>query len=295
MFEHFTAVIVTFKSDSIIYKSLSKLPKSLRIVLIENSNNKNFKREIESKFDNLECILSGENIGWGRATNMGIKEVKTKYVLFLNPDVFVEENVLIKIFDKIINRDDIGVIAPETVNKKGIKDIRHGFDLFSKAKSLNNTETNKELINVDSLSGHIFVTKKEILDTVGLLDENIFLNFEEKDLFKRIRNRGFRIFVYKNIYAQHLEGKSADMKYQDQMDFSTKWHFHWGLIYYTKKHYGKIFAILTFFKSLVLNFSKLVFFIIKDDKKKIKLIFFSIKGLIRSILGKTSNYRPDIK
>tara|TARA_B100000780_G_C21124165_1_gene455728 strand:+ start:1126 stop:2013 length:888 start_codon:yes stop_codon:yes gene_type:complete len=295
MIEQFTAVIVTFKSENIIYKSLSKLPKNLKIILIENSNNINFKNEIENKFENLDCILSGENIGWGRAANIGIKKVKTKYVLFLNPDLFVEENVLIKIFDKIISREDVGVIAPETIDKKGRKNIRYGFDIFSKAKLLNKKENQNELINVDTLSGHIFLTKKEILDTVGHIDENIFLNFEDRDLFKRIRKEEFKIFVYKNIYAQHLEGKSSDIKYQDQIDLCTKWHFHWSLIYYTKKHYGKIFAMLIFFKSLALNLSKLLFFIIKNDKKKLKLIFFSLKGLISSISGKASNYRPDIK
>ena len=34
-------------------------------------------------------ILAGENLGYGKANNLGLKEVKTKYALILNPDTFI--------------------------------------------------------------------------------------------------------------------------------------------------------------------------------------------------------------
>ena len=44
------------------------------------------KQKIEREFENVKCILSGENIGYGKGNNIGLKETKTKYALILNPD-----------------------------------------------------------------------------------------------------------------------------------------------------------------------------------------------------------------
>ena len=49
MFKDLTAIIVTFKSHKIINKTIDYLPKSLKILIIENSKDKKFKKNIEKK------------------------------------------------------------------------------------------------------------------------------------------------------------------------------------------------------------------------------------------------------
>ena len=59
-----SVVIVTFKSDSKIYTCLNSIPKDTSIFVVENSNNINFKNEIERKYPNVKCILTGSNKGY---------------------------------------------------------------------------------------------------------------------------------------------------------------------------------------------------------------------------------------
>ena len=81
-----TVVIVTFKSDEIILNCLKSIPQEISVIVVENSNNHDFKKKIENNFKNINCILTGENKGYASANNVGLKLVKTKYALVLNPD-----------------------------------------------------------------------------------------------------------------------------------------------------------------------------------------------------------------
>ena len=62
-----TIVITSFKSDEKIKDCLNSIDNKCKVLLIENSNDIEFKKKIEKDFANVECILTGENIGYGRA------------------------------------------------------------------------------------------------------------------------------------------------------------------------------------------------------------------------------------
>ena len=51
-----TIVIVTFKSEEKILSCLKSISNEISVLVVENSNNANFKRKIESKFTNVNCI-----------------------------------------------------------------------------------------------------------------------------------------------------------------------------------------------------------------------------------------------
>ena len=63
-----TIVIVTFKSDEIILKCLKSIPQEIPVIVVENSNNHDFKKKIENSFKNINCILTGENKGYAQLT-----------------------------------------------------------------------------------------------------------------------------------------------------------------------------------------------------------------------------------
>ena len=90
-FKELTIVIVTFKSEEKIYNCLNSIANEIPVIIIENSNNKNFKKKIEATFKNVKCILTGKNNGYSIANNIGLKLVKTKYALVLNPDTWLEK------------------------------------------------------------------------------------------------------------------------------------------------------------------------------------------------------------
>ena len=67
-----TVVIVTYRSQNKIFSCLNSIPSEINIVVVENSNDEEFKRLIESKYSNVKCILARENLGYARGNNIGL-------------------------------------------------------------------------------------------------------------------------------------------------------------------------------------------------------------------------------
>ena len=98
-----TIVINTFKSDEKIYSCLNSIDQDIKILIIENSNDRDFKEKIENKYSNVLCELTGENLGYAKGNNYGLSKVKTKFALILNPDTVVEKNSLNNFFTLLKN------------------------------------------------------------------------------------------------------------------------------------------------------------------------------------------------
>ena len=87
--QNLSIIIVSFLSEHVIYKCIDSIPSDIKIIVVDNSNNIQFKKELELKYQNVECILSSQNLGMGAGNNLGLKQVKTDFVLILNPDVIL--------------------------------------------------------------------------------------------------------------------------------------------------------------------------------------------------------------
>ena len=72
--QNLSIVIVTFKSEVVIHECIKSIDKDIKITVIENSNNTQFKQELELAYSNVSCILSYDNLGMGAGNNLGIKK-----------------------------------------------------------------------------------------------------------------------------------------------------------------------------------------------------------------------------
>ena len=66
-----TIVIVTYKSDDIIYKFIKKIPNKIKVIIVENSKNIKLKRNVERKFNNIKVFLR-KNEGVASSINYGV-------------------------------------------------------------------------------------------------------------------------------------------------------------------------------------------------------------------------------
>ena len=107
-----TIVIVTFKSDEKILNCLKSIPSATPVIIVENSNNNNFKQKIENNYKNINCVLTGANRGYSIANNIGLKLVKTKYALVLNPDTVIEKDAIDNFLQTVKTTDDFWLMGP---------------------------------------------------------------------------------------------------------------------------------------------------------------------------------------
>ena len=105
-------VITTFKSELKIFTCLDAIPSNVKTIVVENSNDESFKKDIEKKYKNVNCILTGENKGYAKANNIGLSKVKTEFALVLNPDAILEINAIENFLKTAIRYNDFWIIGP---------------------------------------------------------------------------------------------------------------------------------------------------------------------------------------
>ena len=110
--QNLSIIIVSYKSEHVIEKCINSVDNQIEIVIVDNSNNKDFKKNIEKKYANVKCILSSENLGMGAGNNLGIKNIKSDFAFILNPDVYLEKDSLDEIIKASKDIDDFGILAP---------------------------------------------------------------------------------------------------------------------------------------------------------------------------------------
>ena len=277
--KNITFVIVSFKSDHIIEKCIKSINPHIKIIIVENSCNTYVKDYLENKFLNVEVIIAKENLGYGKANNLGISKVKTQYAFILNPDAILGENCLAELCKAQLSlKDNFVILAPNLLNN-------YGYFLNQK----NNLK--KEILEVDYVKGFAMLINLKKINLKELFDENFFLFLEEIDLCKRIKNKGGKIFVVQNSKIKHL-GKQASENILN-IELCRNWHWMWSLFYYNYKHFGVLAAyritISKFFSSLLKLFFSLIFF----NKKKILIHYYRLNGLFNAFLRRPSWLRPD--
>ena len=224
-FQDITFVIVMYRSEKVIHECLRELPKDLRKIIIDNSGNEKLKKNIEEQYDNCECYLMDENLGYGGANNFGIKKAKTDYVFIINPDTTINEEKYKKIV-AYLNGQDFAIAAPQIIE-------------IDKIYRQNNSE--RKIIEVEQVPGMAMIINKNKFNK-NYFDENIFMYLEEIDLCKRMRDLGERILEI-NIVINHLGGQSHG-DYDLEMEKSRNWHWMWSKFYFNKKHHNYFYSFL---------------------------------------------------
>ena len=274
-----TIIITSFHSSDIIFNCIESIEKSIKIIVIENSNDEKLKEEIHSKYQNVECILSKENLGYGAGNNLGLSMVETSYALILNPDVTLNNDAINKFFLSINNLEDFGIIAPISQNEK--------YNNF-------NINDDKEIKEVDNVKGFAMFLNMKNLKQINFFDDNFFLYFEEIDLCRRLKKNNSKIFIDPTIKVSHLSGTSHNSEIEKPMELSRNWHWMWSTFYFHKKHYGYLSALLKILPKLSSSLIKFIIFLTTFQKYKSEIYKHRLSGIINSVLLRKSWYRPKL-
>ena len=285
--QNLSVIIVSYKSEYVIENCINSIDNEIEIIVIDNSDDDVLKKKIESKYKNVKYFLSKKNLGMGAANNLGIKKINRDFAFILNPDVTLERNSINEIFIASKEIDNFGIIAPLSnkdqypnyILKRG-----HNFDPVKPFK----------VKSVDGYAMILNLKKLKKIDNFNFFDENFFLYLENEDLCKRVIEINEEIYVIPKSKIDHLGGKAVDPKYRNEIEYLRNWHWMWSKFYFNKKHYGYAIAVLKIFKNLISAKIKFFYYLITLNTFKRKIYQMRLLGLISSMIGKNSYYRPKI-
>ena len=287
--QNLSVVIVNFKSDHVIYNCINSIDKNIDILVVDNSNNVDFKKNIEKKYDNVKCILSPENIGMGAGNNLGIKNVNKDFVLILNPDVILQGDTIDEIINASYIIDSFGIMSPisnkiEYPNYKLDEKEQNNFDAVKPFK----------VKSVDGYAMLLNLKRLKKIENFNFFDENFFLYLENDDLCVELKKNKENIYIVPQSKINHLGGEAVDPKYKREIELSRNWHWMWSKFYFNKKHFGYLNALLKTINNLISSKIKFFYYLITFNNYKRKIYQMRLSGLFNSMIGKKSFYRPKI-
>ena len=275
-----TVIITTFRSSEKINNCLNSIDKHIKVLIIENSNDIAIKQNLEKKYSNVECILSGENMGYGKANNIGLKKVKTKYALILNPDTTLHNSALENFIKTTKKITDFAIMGPYIQEKKD-EDKKNYLESDSPIK-------------VENVKGFAMFINMSEFEDVGFFDENFFFYFEEIDLCKRLAERGKKIYLVPDIKVYHDGASSHNESIKHEMELSRNWHWMWSTFNYHKKYKGFLVSFFIVLPKLSSAIAKVLIYSLTFNNQKRKIYFQRMSGLFNAIIGKSSWYRPKV-
>lgn len=229
---------VTLKSIAPAIKNLNT-----EVIVVDNSTIDDGTLEMSQKYiKNLTYLKRNRVYSFCENNNYGVKNARGRYVLFLNNDVKILDT---KIFEEMIDfldkNQDVGVVGPALLNSdsKTLQASGGAFPnlanvvcwmIFFNSRYHPNLNYYKIKHNQDWITGAYYLARKEVLDKVGVFDEEFGAYVEEVDLSYRIKKSGFDIMYLPNWKIIHFGGLSYGN--ENSLLFELK-----NIKLFYKKHY----------------------------------------------------------
>jgi GT2 family glycosyltransferase len=256
---------------------------------VDNNSDDPGLKNIEGKFPFVKIIYAPKNGGFAYGNNIGIKASTRDCILLLNPDTYIEDNSIEKLYRRLQAGQDIHIIGPQLLfpdkrnqsffHPKSYLTLWRLFceklflhRIFKRIKIFNSyyrtyMDYGKEAY-VEQLSGAAFMFKKNIIEKIGLLDEGYFMYFEESDYCLQAVRNGYKLLYYPQSKIIHREGLIAESNWErSSKDFMKSFKYYFKKNFSPFSYYG---AILMYFLGSLIRVCGLI---LKDDKKYIYYAF----------------------
>ncbi len=239
---------------------------TFEIIVVDNNSTDDSVQILRNLYSNIEIISNDVNLGFGRANNLGIKNAKGKYILFLNSDTLILNNS-IKIFFDFFENNEIaktaGALGCVMLNQELAPNYRNSYYCFPTLKSylkslLSNLfffirytykadklkiDKNK-FLSVDFIVGADLFVPKKVLNEIGDFDPDYFLYWEEVDLQFRMHKNNLKRLIIEGPKIIHFEGGSSSKKMSNWKKITESK----SLLIFLKKHS----SLMTFYSFKVL-------------------------------------------
>lgn len=222
------------------------------VIVVDNKSTDETVEYLTPRFRDVLFIKNNENVGFARANNQAIRMSKGEYVVLLNPDTILGEDVLTTCINFMDSTKMAGAMGVRMLRTDGsfALESRRGiptpFTSFCKMTGLCSRfplsrtfgryymqYLDENLPNqIDVISGACMFIRRSTLDKAGLLDEDYFMYGEDIDLSYRMKMTGLNNYYYP-VSILHYKGESTN-----KTSYRYVTTFYNAMLIFFEKHYG---------------------------------------------------------
>jgi GT2 family glycosyltransferase len=257
-----TVVIVNYKTTHLTLRCIESVVNScndfdVNIVVVDNNSEDDPKNEILRNYPMVRWIQNINNVGFGRANNIGAAQCKTDYILFLNSDVVVFEDTISYSVRELKKNMDLGILGCKLLNEDGSLQkstytyIGDHMELLQYNILINRYCKSKGYLNIKAVMGAFLLIPTQIFEKVGGFDPDFFMYCEELDLCNRISKLDYSVIYYTGAIAIHSSGASS---IGSNWSKKQTWLSRALLVFKVKGMFGMYLSIVILLLNTVTNF-----------------------------------------
>jgi GT2 family glycosyltransferase len=263
-----SVIIVNYNVKDYLLQCLRSLNASVgsvttEVIVVDNDSHDGSVDELQPLFPSVRWIALDENIGFGRANNVGLEHASGRYVLYLNPDTIIGADTLSVMCRFLDEHPKTGIAGCKVLNPDGSFQVacRRGLPTpwvsFCKLFGLQRLFPSSKLFAgynltylpvdatyaVDALIGAFMVGRTELMRSLGGFDPAFFMYGEDIDLCYRVQQAGFDVTYVHTTSIVHYKGESTKRSSINEVRV-----FYDAMEIFAKKHFGGSRIFLAFLR-----------------------------------------------
>ena len=246
-------------------RSLEQIDATIKkeIIVVDNNSTDGSIGDLRPQFPSVTWIELDENIGYGKANNVGLAQAQGRYTLFLNPDTIVGRDVLQTMTSYLDTNPDVGLAGCKVLNPDGSFQVacRRGLPTpwasFCKLFGLQSIFPSSKIFAqynmtylpidatypVDALIGAFMMGPTALMRQLDGFDPAFFMYGEDIDLCHRVKLSGKRVMYVHTTNIIHYKGESTKRSSMNEVRV-----FYEAMEIFAKKHFGGSQLFLAFLR-----------------------------------------------
>lgn len=250
-------ILVYYRAPEAMRACLAALPPALagldaEILVIDNASRDGMAAEIRASHPGVRLFENADNSGFACGVNRGLAEARGRCIALLNPDTRVEPGAFARMVEYLDAHPEAGVVAPRINDPDGTLQLScrrfptlwaglfNRYSVLTRMFPGNPWSRDYLMLDfdhattraVDWVSGACLVTRRDVIDRVGTLDETFFLFNEDVDWCRRVGLAGYSVVYLPAAVCVHEVGAS-----KGPIPAWLIWRRHQGMRHYFRKHH----------------------------------------------------------
>jgi len=255
-------IMVTWNSRVDIAKCLESLEafctgSDFEIILLDNASDDGTADYVTAHFPNVHVKASKVNTGFARGNNLAAQKAAGRYLLFLNPDTWVDEDIVSAMVHFLDSHPQAGACAPRILNPDGslqrgamrtlptletlLYELSGLSRLFPRSRRFGRYMMtwwdHNDQREVEQPAGACIAMRREVFAQIGGFDEGYFMYYEDVELCHAVLAAGWKIYFLPQTQVYHRGGQSASQAVQKNFP-----EFYRSQYRYFRRRHGRLAA-----------------------------------------------------
>ncbi len=217
-------ITVNFKQRDVTIDLLRSIQENrpneaIEVIIVDNGSEVDYGADFREVMPEVVYVRSERNLGFAGGNNLGITHAKGDYLLFLNNDTEITEDLIVRLKKELDDHPEAGLVSPlllyhedkDLIQYAGYGKINYftGRNSAGGSKEINQGQYDRVCEETAYCHGAAMMCRRRDLDRVGLMDERYFLYYEELDWGEKFRRAGLKCWFCGAAHVYHKESVSV--------------------------------------------------------------------------------------